>query len=90
MGQPWKRFFLMVIGTIFVLNIFNDGPLQPSNAEERVIISDKGGARGSRRLDDQAGCQDEDAAAGLTRRSCWSRGGAWVCQRPNYQISSGG
>lgn len=38
MGLLWKRFFLMVIGAYLVINIFNSGPLQPSNTEERVIM----------------------------------------------------
>jgi uncharacterized membrane protein YjgN (DUF898 family) len=34
----WKRFFLIVVGAYLVLNIFNSGPLQPSNTEDRVIM----------------------------------------------------
>lgn len=34
----WKRFFAKIIGAYLVLNLFNSGPLQPDNAEERVIM----------------------------------------------------
>ena len=38
MALLWKRLFLIVIGAYLVFNIFNTGPLQPSNTEERVIM----------------------------------------------------